>query len=105
MRRLKLTIRKKLERDFRGELNAARTASTEERIADPHIACRRECVEADAASRRVETVDARIGDKVGQHRIRKIRVVKQVEEFRAELQLHSLGELCVFEHREVEFLE
>ena len=95
----------RLEGDLSGELDAARAASAEERIANSHVAGGCQRVITDAATRRVDTVDTGVGDEIRQLRVGKVGAVEQVEEFSAELQLHPLGNLGVLEHRAVELLE
>src|SRR5262249_17380725 len=93
-----------LELHDRGELKAAGSAATEERVADSHVTGRAQrVVPAVAAGRGIGRSD--VGDEVRQERIREVRVVEQVEELSPELQVDLLGQSRIFEEREVELLE
>ena len=78
------------------ELNSARAAAAEERIANADIAGGGQRIEACvAASHRIWFADVR--RKVRHDGIGKIRMVEQVEKFGAQLQIQSLGDGSVLE--------
>ena len=81
-----------LELRYRGKLQASRaTTAPAERIPDAHVARR-------------AIGCANIPNKIRQ-RIREIRMVRDVEEFSPQLEIHALIEARVLQDVEVEFLE
>src|ERR1022692_2766136 len=94
-----------LESDLGGELDAAGAASTQERIADSHVAGRGQGVRTDSTPRAADAVHPGIGDEVRKHRIGEVGMIEQVEKLSAQLQVDALGDLGVFEQGEVELLE
>ena len=112
-------LRNNLERDLQSELRSARAASAEERIADAHVAGGGESEGATALSGRNQltnlgiskwipggnAVAGRVGDEVRQVWIGEIGVIENIEELSPELQNCMLGQVGIFEDREVEFFE
>src|SRR5262252_1804457 len=103
LRRLKATApyaaRPDLELQNRGKLQASRATAPKERIPDAHVAGGGERVicgssAEDVAARRGIGC-ANIPDKIRQQRIREIRMVKDVEEFSPQLEIHALTETRV----------
>jgi hypothetical protein len=74
-----------LKRDLQSELRSARSASTQERVADAHVAGGGESQVADATASAIKAVACWIGNEVRQVRVGEIRVVEDVEELSPEL--------------------
>ena len=93
-----------LEGYLRGELDAARAASSKERVADAYVSGRRErIVAAVLTSGCVGRSD--VADEIRQQRTGEVGMVEEVEELGAKLQDHMLGESSVFEDGEVELFK
>jgi len=92
------TLRGLLEGDLRGHLQAARTASPEEGVADTDVARCRQGIESNSPARTVDTVHSGVGDEVWQLRICEVRMIEDVEELGPKRQLHTLGKLSILEH-------
>ena len=112
-----------LERELGRELDAARAASAEERVADAHVARRNDmvgsvayfatpasCYEATPAGSRMRWgrltyVASRVGNKRRQQRIGEVWMIEDVKEFRTELQTQLLADLRVLVNREIPLFE
>src|SRR5690348_17609026 len=97
-----------LEREFRSELNAARSATAQERVADADVPCRRDWVPIHtnfAIPNGLKAVDSRIGDERGQEWIREVRVIQDIEEFRAQLHVKPFGNRGAFVNCQIPLLE
>src|SRR5436305_11520916 len=53
----------------------------------------------------VQSVGRRIGNEIRQVRIRKIRVIENVEEVRPDLEIDALGQSSSLRYRKIQFLE
>lgn len=100
----------KLENDLQRKLRSAWSTTSEERVANADITGGGKAQWAKTATwsraRDGAYTGARgIGDEVRQIRVRKIRVVQDVEELGPELQRNSLGQQRVLEDGQIDFLE
>lgn len=96
-----------LERELRGQLNAARSAATQEWIAYAHVAGGCNLIGAVAhlaVAHRVEAIGPRVGNVRGEKRVGEVGMVQDVEEFRTKLQAQPLGDARVLEERQVPLL-
>src|SRR6266576_2968809 len=101
---LKPQLGRSLEANLCGELNAAWTAASQERVADAHIAsCRDRESTGMLPGGRVRGSDVR--DERRHGGVRQIRMIEHVEEVGANLQGCSFRESGVLEDAEVKFLE
>ena len=84
-----------LERQLGCQLNATRAASSEERVADAHIARGRDRIEslahfASPTRAQAESIEGRISNERRQKRIGEVRMVQDVEKIGPQLQTHAL---------------
>src|SRR5580704_2815947 len=101
-----------LECEFGCQLYPARASATQERVANPHVAGCRELVSLTGGSGTGFAIpvghqprSGGIGNERRKERIGKVRVVQNVEEFRAQLHAQTFGKLRVLIKREVPLLE
>ena len=85
-----------------GELNVAWATAPEKRIADADVGRDRNRQKAGAASGYRIDAGSKVRSETRQQRIGKIRVVENVEDLGAQLNLHMFGDGRVFEDREVD---
>ena len=109
--------RSRLERKLGGQLNPARPTAAQERVAYAHVACSRDGKMAatvpygDRRSARnawaaiAYSTLCSIRDKRGKEGIREVRMIEDVEEFGAKLQINTLGDGCGLVYREVPLFE
>ncbi len=95
-----------LEAKLGRELNAARCAASEERIADADVAGSGDRIATGPGFERIrpvegKAVDSRIRDECRQERVRKIGMVDDVEKVGANLQIQTLSKDRVFVHGKV----
>jgi hypothetical protein len=93
-----------LERNLGRKLDAPRPASTEKRIADACISRGDDLVRTLLSPGEVVR-RAGVSDEVWHFRIRKVGMIEQIEELRAELQVHTLAQCGVLVDREIELLK
>ena len=80
------------ERDLRGKLNSARTAPSEEGIADAHIAGRGEPVGSHPTAAGSMPFTPGSAIKLGSSGLAKLGWLKEVEELGAQLQIYPFGD-------------
>ena len=106
---LKLKLREiRLENELRRQLDAARSATAQERVADANVTGSGEVVPADARFTSPvdpETVRRRIGDKCRKQRICEVWVVQEVKKLGTELNAQALRDFRVFVDREIPLFE
>ena len=103
---------KKLESKLDGQLNAPRTATADERVADAHVArggnnagARSSGIAYFPPVHHLEAVDAWVCEEGWQVRIGKVGVIEEIEEIDAELHVKALSDRCAFVDREIELFE
>lgn len=95
-----------LERKLRRQLNSPRPAAPKERIANAHVACGHNLIRAisdlaiainvESATATRSKVRCGIGDKGRQFRVGEVRMIEHVEEFGAQLHIHTFRDCRVF---------
>src|SRR5271166_18229 len=88
----------RLERKLQAKLNGATAAGTDDRVRGGHVRCRAGTTKASRAGHGRIVVPPTVLPSIG---IREVRVVEDVEEFAAELQIVALANRPVFHHRKV----
>ena len=91
-----------LEAELQGQLNIARAASSEERVADANVRCHRNRQIPDAAASRSQSILRHIHRVVGPQWVGEVWMVQDIEEVGAELKPHRLLDLEGFGQRDVE---
>src|SRR5262249_36901817 len=95
-------VRSPLKYQLQGELNVARTAAAQERIADSDVRCDRNRQKSlSPAGNGIDAVGAGVGRKARQQRRRKVRMVKQIEHLCPELELDLLSYRSRLDQRHV----
>src|SRR5215471_19836335 len=102
--------RSQLEAEYGCELDTARTAAADERVADAYVTRSCDGIAAACSSdlatvRDLEASSTGVSDECRQERIREVRMVQQVEEVRAQLHCYPLGQVRGLVNGEVPFLE
>src|SRR5947209_4106184 len=103
-RSLKRNWYEALEGEFCGKLNAARSATPEEWIADADIPGGSNVVVAVAnfaVTHFLKSICCRIGDKRRKHGICEVGMIYDVEEFSPQLQVEPFRDSCVLVEREI----
>src|ERR1700741_4210467 len=88
----KISLKKQLQR----ELDAARPAATQNRVAQAHVGSCCERVKAGAGAVRLESVRRSVGKEGRQQRTGKSGMIKDVVKISAELHLQALVDISCF---------
>ena len=105
---IRTTICQRLERELGCKLDSARAASSQEWVADPHVAGGAERIETRTyltISRELEAIETCVSNERGQEWISEIGMIESVEEFGPQLQIHTLGDGRGLVYREVPLFE